>query len=502
MARDHLLVIDQGTTSTRVIVYDLKLRPVGQGQEEVLPTYPRSGWVEHDPRAIVASVGAEVTTALLNARVRAEQIAAIGITNQRETTIVWDRKSGEPIAPALVWQDRRTAEHCNRLRHEQAWISRRTGLVIDPYFSATKIAWLLDYVEGARRRAEAGELAAGTVDTLLIRHLTGGAEHLTDATNASRTLLMDLETDQWSDELCEVFGVPKGILPEIRPSAGDFGETRGLDYLPDGIPITGVAGDQQASLMGQGCVREGQAKCTYGTGAFLLAHTGTQIVPSTHGLLATRAATMRGEPASYALEGSVFVAGAAVQWFRDGLKAIGAAPEIGEMARKGDPEGDVVFVPAFTGLGAPHWRPEARGTIFGLSRATTLADIARAALEGVAFQIGDLIEAIEEDLSEPLTTLNVDGGMSRSDEFLEFQADVLGRSVVRSPETESTALGAALLAGLGAGVWPDRATALDLLACGGKSFSPVRGAVWRSKALERWRRAVETTSGHYRLEAD
>ncbi|OJW21495.1 MAG: glycerol kinase [Planctomycetales bacterium 71-10] len=499
MARDHLLVIDQGTTSTRVIVYDLSLKARGFGQEEIPPTYPRPGWVEHDPGAIVASVGAEVTTALLNARVRAEQIAAIGITNQRETTIVWDRATGEPIAPALVWQDRRTADACNRLRDQEKWISEATGLVVDPYFSATKIAWLLDNVDGARRKAEAGELAAGTVDTLLIRHLTGG-EHLTDATNASRTLLMDLATDRWSDELCEVFGVPRSLLPEIRPSAGDFGRTKGLDYLPDGIPITGVAGDQQASLVGQGCVREGQAKCTYGTGAFLLAHTGSRIVPSTHGLLATRAATMSGEPAQYALEGSVFIAGAAVQWFRDGLKVIHSASEIGELALRGDPETEVVFVPAFTGLGSPHWQPAARGTLFGLTRATTLADIARAALEGVAYQVADLIEAIEEDLSEMLPGLNVDGGMSRSDAFLGFQADVLGRPVVRSPEAESTALGAALLAGLGAGVWPSREAALALLASGGRTFQPTRDAAWRSKALERWRRAVETTRGHYTLD--
>ena len=501
MARDHLLVIDQGTTSTRAIVYDLNLRPVGQGQEEIPPSYPRSGWVEHDARTIVASVGAEVTTALLNARVRAEQIAAIGITNQRETTIVWDRATGEPIAPALVWQDRRTADVCNRLRDKESWISKKTGLVIDPYFSATKIAWLLDNVDGARRKAEAGELAAGTVDALLIRHLTGG-EHLTDSTNASRTLLMDIETDRWSDELCEVFAVPKRLLPEIRPSAGDFGRTKGLDYLPDGIPITGVAGDQQASLMGQGCVREGQAKCTYGTGAFLLAHTGSRIIPSAHGLLTTRAATIRDEPAQYALEGSVFIAGAAVQWFRDGLKVIHSAPEIGDLAMKGDPESEVVFVPAFTGLGSPHWQPAARGTLYGLTRATTLADIARAALEGVAFQVADLIKAIEEDLKETLPGLNVDGGMSRSDAFLEFQADVLGRPVRRSPETESTALGAALLAGLGAGVWPDREAALALLASGGKTFEAARDAKWRDKALERWRRAVATTREHYTLDAD
>jgi glycerol kinase len=354
-------------------------------------------------------------------------------------------------------------------------------------------------VDGARRKAEAGELAAGTVDTLLIRHLTGG-EHLTDVTNASRTLLMNLATDQWSDDLCDVFGVPRSLLAEIRPSAGDFGKTRGLDYLPDGIPITGVAGDQQASLFGQGCVRECMAKCTFGTGAFLLAHTGTRIVQSTHGLLATRAATMRGEPAQYALEGSVFIAGAAVQWFRDGLKVIQKASEIGELAMRGDPETEVVFVPAFTGLGSPYWEPMARGSVFGLTRDTSLADIARAALEGVAYQVADLIEAIEEDLSEFLPGLNVDGGMSRSDVFLGFQADVLGRPVVRSPEAESTALGAALLAGLGAGVWADRNAAFGLLTSGGRTFEPTRDAAWRSRALARWRRTVETTRGHYRFQ--
>ncbi len=497
MARDHLLVIDQGTTSTRVIIYDLKLKTKGIGQEEVPLSYPRPGWVEHDPAAIVASVGSQVTTALLNARVRAEQIAAIGITNQRETTVVWDRQTGESIAPAIVWQDRRTADICDRLRDQQTWISEATGLVIDPYFSATKIAWLLENVNGARARAEAGKLAAGTVDTLLIHHLTGG-EHLTDVTNASRTLLMDLATDQWSDDLLKAFAIPRSLLPEIRPSAGDFGKTRGLDYLPDGIPVTGVAGDQQASLIGQGCVQAGQAKCTFGTGAFLLAHTGGRVVPSTHGLLATRAATAAGEPAQFALEGSVFIAGAAVQWFRDGLKVIRSASEIGDLALAGDPDTEVVFVPAFTGLGSPHWQPAARGTVFGLTRDTTLADIARAALEGVAYQVANLIEAVEEDLSTQLPELKVDGGMSRSDPFLGFQADVLGRPVVRGPETEATALGAALLAGLGAGVWPDRAAALSLLASGGKTFEPTRDAAWRSRALARWRRAVETTRGHYR----
>jgi len=499
MARDHLLVIDQGTTSTRVIVYDARLETIGQAQLEVPPTYPRSGWVEHDSDALIASVGSQVTTALLNARVRAEQIAAIGITNQRETTIIWDRKSGQPIAPALVWQDRRTADACDRLRHEEEWVSKATGLVIDPYFSATKIAWLLDNVPGARRRAEAGELSAGTVDTLIIHHLAGG-EHLTDSTNASRTLLMDLATDEWSEELCQVFGVPIGILPEIRPSTGDFGVTKGLDYLPDGIPIRGVAGDQQASLVGQGCLRDGQAKCTYGTGAFLLAHTGERIVRSRSGLITTRASSVGDEPPQYALEGSVFIAGAAVQWFRDGLEAIGSAAEIGDLARRGDPETDVVFVPALTGLGAPHWEPSARGTIFGLTRATTMADLARAVLEGVAFQISDLIAAIEDDLGDSLKGLRVDGGMSRSDAFLQFQADVLGQPIDRSPQAESTALGAALLAGVGVGLWPDRESAVALLQSGGRTFQPDRGYEWRAQALERWRRAVETTMGHYRKE--
>ncbi|APW60222.1 glycerol kinase GlpK [Paludisphaera borealis] len=499
MARDHLLVIDQGTTSTRVILYDTKLQAVGQAQVEVLPTYPRSGWVEHDPEALIASVGSQVTTALLNARVRAEQIAAIGITNQRETTIVWDRETGRAIAPALVWQDRRTADACNRLRDKKEWISKATGLVIDPYFSATKIAWLLDNVPGARRRAEAGELAAGTVDTLVIRHLTSG-EHLTDSTNASRTLLMDLATDEWSEELCNVFGVPIGLLAEIRPSTGDFGATRGLDYLPDGIPIRGVAGDQQASLVGQGCLHDGQAKCTYGTGAFLLAHTGGRIVRSQRGLITTRAASVGEEPPQYALEGSVFIAGAAVQWFRDGLKAIGSAAEIGDLALRGDPDCEVVFVPALTGLGAPHWEPSARGTIFGLTRATSMADIAHAVLEGVAFQIGDLITAIEDDLGDSLKRLRVDGGMSRSDPFLQFQADVLGQPIDRSPQVESTALGAALLAGVGIGLWPDREAAVALLQSGGRTFEPARGYEWRARALERWRRAVETTMGHYRKE--
>ncbi|HEX8204112.1 MAG TPA: glycerol kinase GlpK [Isosphaeraceae bacterium] len=497
MARDHLLAIDQGTTSTRAVVYDARLRPVGQGQAEVPPSYPQPGWVEHDPEALIGSVGPQVTRALAEAGVGADRLAAIGLTNQRETTVVWDRATGRAIAPALVWQDRRTAPDCQRLADRRAWLAERTGLVLDPYFSATKIAWLLDHVPDARRRAEAGDLAAGTIDAFLIWHLTGGGAHVTDATNASRTLLMDLRSLRWAEDLGATFAVPIAILPEIRPSAGEFGRTRGLDYLPDGLPITGVAGDQQASLAGQGCLAAGQAKCTYGTGAFLLAHTGDRIVPSSRGLVTTLAATLGDGPPQYALEGSVFVAGAAVQWFRDGLKAVGSAPEIDRLALEADPESGVLFVPALTGLGAPHWQPEARGTIFGLTRATSVADVARAILEGVAFQVADLIDAMAADLPSPLADLRVDGGMARSDPFLRFQADLLGLTLRRSPQAESTALGAALLAGLGVGLWPDPASAAALLQAGGQSFAPGRDPAWRTAALGRWRRAIATVTRHY-----
>lgn len=497
MARDHLLVIDQGTTSSRALVYDDRLQPAGQAQAEVLPTYPRPGWVEHDPAAIVGSVGPLVTSALSGAGVGADRLAAIGLTNQRETTVVWNRHDGQAIGPALVWQDRRTADFCERHRDRRSWVAQRTGLVLDPYFSATKIAWLLDHVAGARARAEAGELVAGTVDSLLLWHLTGGRRHVTDATNASRTLLMDLRTLQWAGDLCDFFGVPAGILPEILPSAGEFGRTLGLDYLPDGLPITGVAGDQQASLVGQGCLQAGQAKCTYGTGAFLLAHTGDVPVPSTRGLVTTLAATLGQGPPQYALEGSVFIAGAAVQWFRDGLKAVGAAPEIDRLCLDASPHSDVVFVPALTGLGAPYWEPEARGTLFGLTRATSIADLARATLEGVAFQVADLIEAINADLPTPLVDLRVDGGMARSEPFLQFQADLLNLSLCRSPQTESTALGAALLAGLGVGLWPGRQVAAELLLAGSQSFQPRRDDAWRQATLGRWRHAIETVRRHY-----
>ncbi|WZO95784.1 glycerol kinase GlpK [Isosphaeraceae bacterium EP7] len=499
MARDLLLVIDQGTTSTRAVVYDRTLKPIGQGQVEVLPSYPKPGWVEHDAKGLWNSVGPVVTQALGDAGVEADRVAAIGLTNQRETTILWDR-GGQPKGPAIVWQDRRTAEFCERNRASRPWISERTGLVLDPYFSATKIAWLMEHTPDASRLARDGDLLAGTVDSYLIWNLTGGERHVTDVTNASRTLLMDLIQLRWAADLCDFFAVPAEILPEILPSAGEFGRTRGLGFLPDGLPIAGVAGDQQASLAGQGCLKAGQAKCTYGTGAFLLAHTGGRAIASTRGLVTTLAATLGDGPPQYALEGSVFVAGAAVQWFRDGLKAIGAAPEIDALYAHADPNSGVLFVPALTGLGAPHWEPDARGTIFGLTRATSIADLARATIEGVAFQVADLIDAINADLPTPLTDFRVDGGMARSDPFLQFQADLLGIAPRRSPNPESTALGAALLAGLGINHWPTTDHAIALLDAEGQTFSPRRDEEWRAATLAGWRRAVESVRRHYRGE--
>ena len=498
MARDLILVIDQGTTSTRAVVYDRDARALAEGRVETPPSYPQPGWVEHDPEALVASVVGSIRGALGGAGVDTDRLAGIGLTNQRETTILWERATLRPLGPAIVWQDRRTADFCERHKVRRPWLAERTGLVLDPYFSATKIAWLLDHVPDARRRADAGELAAGTVDSYLIARLTSGERHVTDATNASRTLLMDLRTLRWADDLLDFFAVPAAVLPEILPSSGLFGTTRGFDPLPDGLPIAGVAGDQQASLVGQGCLSIGHAKCTYGTGAFLLAHTGDTPVPSRHGLITTLAATLGDGPPQYALEGSVFVAGAAVQWFRDGLEAVGAAPEIDLLCEQApDDGGELVFMPALTGLGAPYWQPEARGTIFGLTRATGLAELARATLEGVAHQVADLIAAIDADLPSPIAELRVDGGMARSDPFLRLQADLLGVPLRRSPQVESTALGAALLAGLAVGLWPDAAEAAERLQAGWVRFAPAMDGGRRTASRERWRRAVESVRRHY-----
>ncbi len=495
MTTAYLLAVDQGTTSTRAVVYDAAGRAVGAASRELTQHYPRPGWVEHDAEEIWASVREVVPKALVLAGVEGRQLTALGITNQRETVVLWERAGLRPVARAIVWQDRRTADFCRQRHGDEPWISERTGLVLDPYFSATKVRWLLEQDAPLRARAASGRLACGTIDSFLIARLTGGRVHATDATNASRTLLLNLHNGAWDDELCRYFGVPAGLLPEVRPSAADYGATQGLDFLPDGVPILGAAGDQQAALFGQGCFAEGEAKCTYGTGAFFLQHTGSQLKRSRHRLLTTLAASGDG-PRQYALEGSVFVAGAAVQWLRDGLKLFDAAPAVEELARQSDPEQPVLFVPGLVGLGAPHWVPEARGVLFGLTRGTTAADLGRAVLEGVAYQVADLTAAAAEDVGEPLTSLRVDGGMARNAWLLQCQADVLGLPVVQTPHSEATARGAAFLAGWRAGVWPDLA-ALRRLSEDARTFTPVLSAEERERRLTLWRRAVRAVIAFY-----
>ena len=451
-----VLAIDQGTTGSTALVLDENLQVRGRADRDFAQHYPAPGLVEHDPEAIWQSVLAAVHDALGQAQLAASDIAAIGITNQRETTVLWDRATGTPVHRAIVWQDRRTAAHCARLLadgHADA-VRARTGLPIDPYFSATKIAWLLDQ-GGLRARAERGELAFGTIDTFLLHRLTGGAVHATEPSNASRTLLLDLHTLTWSDELCTLFAVPRALLPELQPSAGVFGHTRGVPGLRDGIPIAGIAGDQQAALFGQACFAPGDAKCTFGTGAFLLLHTGAQPVASQHGLVSTVAWQIPGEVA-YALEGSAFVAGAAVQWLRDGLGLIERSEDIEALAASVPDAGGVVVVPGLAGLGAPHWRPEARGLVCGLTRGTTKAHLARALLEGIALQNVDILDAMQRDAGQPLRELKVDGGAAANNLLMQFQADVLGVTIRRPQQLESTAFGAAFLAGLGIGLWPSK----------------------------------------------
>jgi glycerol kinase len=491
----HVLAIDQGTTSTRAVVYGRDGGALGSAQQELTQHYPRPGWVEHDPGEIWRAVAAVVPQALAAAKVNPRDLAAVGVTNQRETVVVWDRATGQPAARAIVWQDRRTADFCRQHQADEPWITERTGLVLDPYFSATKLRWLLERDAALRGRAEAGQLAAGTIDSFLIARLTGGRSHVTDATNASRTLLLNLHTGQWDDELCRFFGVPRALLPEVKPSAADFGVTAGLNFLPEGLPILGVAGDQQAALFGQCAFAAGEAKCTYGTGAFFLLHVGDRPSLSKHRLLTTLAANPDGR-LQYALEGSVFVAGAAVQWLRDGLRFFDRAEAVEDLARASDPEQPVIFVPGFVGLGAPHWVPEARGVLFGLTRGTTAADLGRAALEGVAFQVADLVEAAGRDAGAPLASLRVDGGMARNAWFLQRQADVLGLPVLQAPQSESTALGAAYLAGLRAGVWPDL-DSLRRLGRPARRFEPQWSADERSRRLARWRKAVGAVVAFY-----
>ncbi len=486
----YVMAIDQGTTSTRAMLLDRRLTVRAKVNEEFRQIFPRPGWVEHDLEDIWASTLSTIRRALQQAGAKGAEVAAIGITNQRETTALWDRRTGRPLHHAIVWQDRRTSEDCARLKAEgkEPLVKQKTGLVLDPYFSGTKLRWLLDHVKGAREKADAGEVAFGTVDSFLAWRLTGGRAHVTDASNASRTLLMDLRSLSWDRELLDLFSVPRSVLPEIRGSSEAYGTTLGVKVLPDGIPVAGIAGDQQAALFGQACFAAGEAKCTYGTGAFLLQNTGDQPVQSGRGLLTTVAWKLPGEVA-YALEGSSFIAGAAVQWLRDGLGLIGNASEVEELARKVKSTGEVVFVPALAGLGAPHWRPSARGLIGGIDRGTTAAHLARATLEGIAFQIHDLAEEMAAEAGKPFPVFKVDGGACQNDLLMQFQADLLGVPVERPRMIETTALGAAFLAGLAAGVWSSKDEIRKVWKVG-KRFEPRMAPEEQAHHLAKWRKAV------------
>ncbi|MBV7397273.1 glycerol kinase GlpK [Mameliella sediminis] len=490
----HVLAIDQGTTSTRAILFDGALSVVSRAQEEFEQHFPASGWVEHDPLDLWSTTAATCRAAIEKAGVRVEDIAAIGITNQRETTLVWDRKTGKPIHNAIVWQDRRTSDLCRTLKDDgfEEVVTDRTGLLLDPYFSGTKLAWLLDNVDGARARAEAGDLVFGTVDSWLVWNLTGGALHVTDATNAARTMLYDIRKGRWSQTICDRLGIPMSMLPEVRDSAAEFGETR-PDLFGRPIPIMGIAGDQQAATVGQACFQPGMLKSTYGTGCFALLNTGETPVRSQNRLLTTIAYQLDGKP-TYALEGSIFIAGAVVQWLRDGLKIIRDAKETHPLAERADPAQQVMLVPAFTGLGAPYWNADCRGAVFGLTRNSGPEEFAKAALESVGFQTRDLLEAMKSDWNAEAeaATLRVDGGMSASDYAMQFLSDIIGARVDRPKVLETTAMGAAWLAGQRAGIYPAQAEFAASWALE-RSFEPAMQDETRSAKYAAWQRAVDAT---------
>lgn len=490
---DLLLAIDQGTTGTTSLVLDTAGVTRGRATREFPQHFPRPGLVEHEPEEIWQSVVDSVSDALASASITGRDIAAIGITNQRETTVVWDRATNQPIHRAIVWQDRRTADTCAKLRANgrEPLVKKTTGLVLDPYFSGTKVAWLLDNVEGSRARAHAGELAFGTIDSYLVWRLSGGTTHATDVTNASRTLLMSLETLDWDDAMLGLFGVPRGVLPRIVDSAAHIAKTKGFPHLPDGTPITGIAGDQQAALFGQACFGVGDAKCTYGTGAFVLVNTGSRAIMSRFGLLTTVGWKV-GNDIVFALEGSSFIAGAAVQWLRDGLGVIKSAADIEALARSVASSDGVTFVPALAGLGAPYWDADARGVICGITRGTTTAHLARATLEGIAFQVTDLLRAMGEDLGKPLARMRVDGGAAKNDLLMQCQADFAATKIERPVELESTARGAAMLAGVGAGLFKNVHEAAGMSKVE-RSFDVDMGAHEREAHLAQWNDAIGRT---------
>jgi glycerol kinase len=488
--KPYLMALDQGTTSSRAIIFDKKGQIISVAQKEFKQHFPQQGWVEHDANEIWTSQSSVMIEALVDKDIRADQIAAIGITNQRETTIVWDRKTGKPIHRAIVWQDRRTAAFCDELKEKghAEMIAEKTGLIIDAYFSATKIRWILENVAGARQRAEAGELAFGTVDSWLIWKLTAGKSHLTDITNASRTMLFNIHSQEWDQELLDLFDIPKSMLPEVKTCSEVFCETAG-DVLSVKIPIAGVAGDQQAALFGQLCIEPGMAKTTYGTGCFLVMNTGKEAVQSKNQLLTTVAWKI-GDEINYALEGSVFIGGAAVQWLRDGLELFKKASETEKLAMSLEDNDGVYFVPALSGLGAPHWDQNARGAFFGITRGTTIAHMTRAALEAIAYQVYDVLKAMEKDSGKPTQELRVDGGATANNFLMQFQADLLGCEIKRPKIIETTAIGAAFLAGLAVGFWKDR-DELQALWKADRSFQPEMEVGKQEKLIHFWHKAVQ-----------
>jgi glycerol kinase len=491
-----VLAIDQGTTGTTVSLLDHQAKLVARADQDFQQIFPQPGWVEHRPEDIWQSVLQCIERAVTRAGVNANDIAAIGITNQRETIVMWDRKSSTPVHNAIVWQCRRTTDFCQSLRRKKQdrLIKNKTGLVVDPYFSASKVHWLLKHVEGAGGRAARGELAVGTIDTFLLWKLTGGRAHKTDVSNASRTMLMNIQTGAWDEELIGIFKVPKSLLPDIESSTADFGRTRGVPGLPDGIPITGIAGDQQAALFGQACFAAGESKCTFGTGSFILLNTGHRLVRSRSGILSTVAWRLRGEKKmTYALEGGAFVCGAAVQWLRDGLGVLRESSEIESLAAQVADSGGVEFVPALVGLGAPHWVPDARGLVLGLTRGTTRAHLARATLEAMALQNVDILGAMQRDLGKRIRVLRVDGGASANDLLMQMQADYLGITVERPQYIETTSSGAAFLAGLGAGFWKDVSELRRVWQTERRFQSQISGGQ-RKTRLTKWHRAVDLTA--------
>lgn len=492
MSSSFIMAIDQGTTSSRTCIINQAGGLVAEARETFKQIYPQPGWVEHDPEDIWYSTQRSMRMALEKAKIKGSQIRAIGITNQRETVMLWDKKTGKAIYNAIVWQCRRTHELCEKLKKskKEKAVTAKTGLLLDPYFSATKIQWILKNVNGAKARAKAGDLLAGTVDTFLLWKLTAGQSHRTDVSNASRTMLMNIHKGAWDEEMMKLFQVPAEVLPEICPSNAEFGQTRGLGFLPDGIPITGILGDQQAALFGQACFTAGESKCTFGTGSFILLNTGAQAVKSKNKLLTTIAWQLQGQKIQYALEGGAFVCGAAVQWLRDGLGLFEKSSEVEVLAKTVEDTLGVEFVPALTGLGAPHWKAEARGVIWGLTRGATKAHIARATLEAMALQNMDILETMQKDTGKKLKSLRVDGGAAANDLLMQLQADYCGTAVIRPENLETTALGAAFIAGLGSGFWKDLQEIKTVWATD-KEFKVAMTAADRKKRKTRWTEALK-----------